>query len=115
MANHRKQKYLSPDVNGQTLKASLGTAEHIKMHKIDPAPQLLPQTDRQTGRQTIFKLLLSNYQKGGEQKNNKSYSPLTESCRIHVYVLQHVIYMVRCDVQRWDMEKQIDATRYIVP
>jgi len=47
MANHRKQKYLSPDVNGQTLKASLGIAEHIKMHKIDPAPQLLPQTDRQ--------------------------------------------------------------------
>ena len=23
--------------------------------------------------------------------------------------------MVRCDVQRWNMQKQIDATRYIVP
>ena len=23
--------------------------------------------------------------------------------------------MVRCDVQRWDMQKQIDATRYIIP
>ena len=48
-------------------------------------------------------------------KKHVSYSPLTESCRIHVYVVQYVIYMVRCDVQRWDMQKQIDATRYIVP
>jgi hypothetical protein len=23
--------------------------------------------------------------------------------------------MVRCDVQRWNMQKQIDTTRYIVP
>jgi len=23
--------------------------------------------------------------------------------------------MVQCDVQRWNMQKQIDATRYIVP
>jgi len=52
-----------------------------------------------------------NYKK----KKNVSYSALTESCRIHVYVVQYVIYMVRCDVQRWNMQKQIDATRYIVP
>ena len=44
-----------------------------------------------------------------------SYSALTESRRIHVYVVQYVIYMVRCDVQRWNMQKQIDAMRYIVP
>jgi len=25
------------------------------------------------------------------------------------------MYMVRCDVQRWNMQKQIDATQYIVP
>jgi len=48
-------------------------------------------------------------------KNHVSYSSLTESFRIHVYVVQYVIYMVRCDVQRWNMQKQIDATRYIVP
>jgi len=47
-------------------------------------------------------------------KNHVSYSALTKSCRIHVYVVQCVIYMVRCDVQRWNMQKQIDATRYIV-
>jgi len=45
MVSHRKQKYLSPTVNRQTLKASLGTADHIKLHKIYPAPKLLPQTD----------------------------------------------------------------------
>jgi len=48
-------------------------------------------------------------------KNHVSYSALSESCRIHVYVVQYVIYMVRCDVQRWNIQKQIDATRYIVP
>ena len=48
-------------------------------------------------------------------KTQKSYSALTESCRIHVYVVQYVIYMVWCDVQSWNMQKQIDATRYIVP
>jgi len=30
------------------------------------------------------------------KKNHVSYSALTESCRILVYVLQNVIYMVRC-------------------
>ena len=50
-----------------------------------------------------------------EEKNHVSYSALTESCRIHGYVVQYVMYMVRCDVQRWNMQKQIDATRYIVP
>ena len=49
------------------------------------------------------------------ERKNVSYSALTESRRIHVYVVQYVIYMVRCDVQRWNMQKQIDATRYIVP
>jgi hypothetical protein len=48
MVKHRKQKYLSPGVNRQTLKASLGTAEHIKLRKIYPTLKFLPQTDRQT-------------------------------------------------------------------
>ena len=47
--------------------------------------------------------------------NHVSYSPLTESCHFHVYVLWQDMYMVRRDLQRWNMQKQIDATRYIVP
>jgi hypothetical protein len=71
MANHRKQKYLSPDVNGQTLRTSLGTAEHIKMHKIDPAPKLLTQTDRQ-----FLNFCCQIIKTGGEQKNYQTANAL---------------------------------------
>ena len=79
-------------------------------------PQINPLT---TGHQT-FHIVHPNEefpQKAmiSRLKKNHVYFALAESCRIHVYVVQYVIYMVRCDVQCWNMQKQIDATRYIVP
>jgi len=79
---------------------------------------LCRQTDRRRDRHgeanRSFPKLCERAQK--KNKNNHvSYCALTESCRIHVYVVQYVIYMVRCEVQRCNMQKQIDATRYIVP
>jgi hypothetical protein len=50
-----------------------------------------------------------------EKKNHVSYSALPYSCLIHLYVVLCFVCLVRCDVQRWNMQKKIDATRYIVP
>jgi len=92
--------YVSLDSNNQHL---FFNGQKIKSHNIFPIPTSFIGHNVQ----------LCHFQR--IRINHVSYSPVTESCHFHVYVLWQGIYMVRCDVQRWNVQKQIDATRYIVP